>query len=433
MRKILLSAFAALFLMAPTAIKAQTTALDIASDMYPGINLGNTMEACPCTWLNNKLDWETGWQPTKTTQQIIDYIKQQGFKSVRIPVAWYMHSDSNRKIDAAWMDRVQEIVDYCINDGLYVLLNDHWDNGWVENSFGNISESNITANCATMKTLWTQIAERFKDYDNHLLFAGLNEPNAGDDSNTVAALIRYEQAFIDAVRATGGNNGSRMLVVQGPNTDIDKTNALYDVTKLHDTAPLALMVEVHFYGPYNFVMMMNDEWWGNMAFYWGAGNSVSGSKHNSTWGDEAWVKQQMNAMKEKFTKHGIPVIIGEYAAEWRTMPAGENQDKHNASIKAWYKTVTQEALSAGCVPMVWDTNNDKGIIDRKNLSIDCQYAMDGINEGLKAATWPFASGIGIVADDNALLSACAYNLQGMRVGSDYRGIVIQNGKKSVRH
>ena len=425
MKKLLLLT---MLLLSSNGLKAQT-AMDIASEMYPGINLGNTLEACPCDWLSNKLDWETGWQRTRTTQKIIDYMKSLGFRSVRIPTSWYMHSDANHTIDKAWMDRVQEIVDYCINDSLYVVLNDHWDNGWVENSFGDLTDKNIKEKSAIMTTLWSQIAERFKDYDHHLLFAGLNEPNAGDDTKKIAALIKYEQAFIDAVRATGGNNAKRILVVQGSDTNIEHSYNYMDIDDYTDPTPSALMFEVHFYGPYNFVMMTEDASWGKMAYYWGTGNSVSGSSRNSTWGDEQWVYEQLKMMRNKFARKGVPVIIGEYAAEWRTLPAGENQDKHNASIKAWYKTVTKYAISCGCIPMVWDTNNGKGIINRTRLTIDCPYAMEGINEGVADSRWSYASSIPDVTDSPATPHHRTYNLQGMEVGDDYEGIVIRNGKK----
>ena len=119
--------------------------MDIAPKMMPGWNLGNTLEAGPCTWLSNKLDWETGWQPTKTTQSIINSVKEAGFNAVRIPCAWDIHSDSKGKIDAVWMARVKKIVDYCMNAGLYVVLNDHWDNGWIEvDGFKDLSEENVS-------------------------------------------------------------------------------------------------------------------------------------------------------------------------------------------------------------------------------------------------------------------------------------------------
>lgn len=417
--------FLALMLIASLGVKAQS-AHEIADNMIPGINLGNTLEACNCSWLSNKLDYETGWQPTKTTQKIIDYYKQLGFKSVRIPVAWYAHTGSNYTIDSAWMNRVKQIVDYCINDGLYVVLNDHWDSGWVENSFDDTSEENVAEKSAIMKRLWTQIANRFKYYDEHLIFAGLNEPNS-DNATKVAALIKYEQAFIDAVRATGGNNTTRVLAVQGPNTDIDRTCDLYDIGLLNDPAEDALLLEVHFYGPYNFAQMTKDEDWGKMAYYWGNGNHMRTSTHNATWGEEEWVEGQFAKMK-KFKDNGIPVIIGEYGAEWREMPAGESQIKHDASVELWYKIVTESAIKNGCVPMAWDINSARTIVNRANLSINCQPGYDGIMAGVKSAEAE-ATDVRSIENAHRSPSGTKYNLTGIRVNDCYHGIVIQNGVK----
>ena len=174
--------------LAMTAADAQNrTATEVINDMAPGWNLGNTLEGV-ATWagtdfLNNKggLGAETSWQDTKTTQEIIDYVKSLGFKSVRIPCAWVYGHISNAttyEIDSQWMTRVKEVVDYCIRDGLYVVLNDHWDGGWLENHIADTDAATIKKNKTILTALWTQIANVFKDYDEHLLFAGLNEPNA---------------------------------------------------------------------------------------------------------------------------------------------------------------------------------------------------------------------------------------------------------------
>lgn len=412
-----------------TSMAQLPSALDIAPSMYPGWNLGNTMEACPCTWIDNDLDWETGWQKTKTTQQIIDYVAAQGFKSVRIPVAWvtgHLDNEATVHIKPQWMARVRQIVDYCINDGLYVVLNDHWDGGWLEHNVKTYD----TKLAQKLKTLWTQIAEEFIDYDEHLLFAGLNEPNA-DDQKATTNLKRYEQDFIDAVRATGGNNQWRTLVVQGPNTNIEKTNSYYGQMP-SDPTEGRLMMEVHFYSPYNFCMMTQDENWGNQAYFWGAANHVTDAnykKWNATGGEEQDVADQMKMMYKKFGAKGIPVIIGEYGAIWRKINASV-QDKHNASIQLYHKVVNQQAISNGCIPFVWDTNglgsNSMDVLNRATLSVFNPYALEGIKAGAEAGVWP-ASMMGIEQIE-AYEAMPAYNLQGMRVQSPTQGFVISDGR-----
>ncbi len=370
----------------------------IARQMYPAWNLGNTMEGGNnANNFTNKggLGAETSWQSTKTTQQIIDFVKSQGFKSVRIPTAWVMghvNNDTDVTIDAAWMARVKEVVDYCIGSGLYVVLNDHWDGGWLENSFGDTSAATVAKKSEQLRKLWTQIAEAFRDYDEHLLFAGLNEPGMNGANFTAAittVLIGYEQVFIDAVRATGGNNSQRILVVQGPFTDIDQTckaSNNYDMSRFNDPAGSGrLMVEVHYYTPWQFCGMDKDESWGKMKYYWGTGNG-QGDRFYSN--GESEMKNLFKKMYTSFASKGYPVILGECGANYRFA----NDAQHDASIKAWYKSVTTEAVSNGCIPFYWDTNYtgfpNMTIINRAKLQVNNQHMMDGINEGLAAATWP---------------------------------------------
>ncbi len=372
------------------------TAADIAPLMYPGWNLGNTMEGGnnANNWKNVGISTETSWQSTKTTREVIDFVKSRGFKSVRIPTAWVMGhvtSESEVTVDAAWMARVKEIVDYCVSDGLYVLLNDHWDGGWLENSFGDISDATVTLNAGKLKKLWTQIAEAFSEYDEHLLFGGLNEPDCDSQAKT-NALLKYEQAFIDAVRATGGNNAKRTLVVQGPQTNISNTNKWLDLSKISDPAGTGyLMVEVHYYDPPQFTGV----WENNQpVWFWGSENHVSGDSHNATWGEEDYVKSQFQLMKTKFADKGYPVILGEYGVNWRNLSS--NQDKQDASVKLYHKTVCREAVNCGMIPMVWDINspNQNGttgimtVINRATLSVFNPHALEGIQEGIAAAEWP---------------------------------------------
>ena len=376
-------------------------AADIAKLMYPGWNLGNTMEAT-----GNGLDAETSWQSTKTTQQVIDAVKAAGFKAVRIPCSWDIHS-TNGTIDADWMTRVKQVVDYCINDGLYVVLNDHWDNGWIEvlgfsksaSSYQAVDEATITSKITRLKDLWTQIATAFKDYDEHLLFAGLNEPFqeytlfSSRHAELTPILIRYNTAFVQAVRATGGNNSQRTLVVQGPSVNIDSSVSYMPADKLPEAAG-RLMVEVHYYDPGQFCGTYDST--GDKAYYyWGADNH--GADHNPTYGEEAYLSDKFGKLKTAYTSQGYPVIIGEYAGLQRTI-SSDGQTKHDASVKFYYQYLHQVAINNGVIPFAWDTNDIAGlgkesgsstIIDRANASVIGINAMEGIKAGVAAGVWPY--------------------------------------------
>lgn len=372
-------------------------ASELAKEMYPGWNLGNTLEAS-----GDGVGAETAWQGTKTTQEIINFVKAQGFKSVRIPCSWDIHS-TNGKIDAEWMARVQEVVDYCIKAGLYVVLNDHWDGGWIEvegfskssERYEAVDEETIENKSAKFKNYWIQIATAFKNYDEHLIFAGLNEPFQqynlfnSRHAELTPILNRYNQAFVEAVRSTGGNNAKRTLVVQGPATS---TSSAVDpgigFAMPTDTETGYLMAEVHYYEPWDFCGQED-----NAVWFWGNANHVSGSNHNATWGEEAHLSSQFGSLKTTFVDKGYPVIIGEYGTQWRSLTA--NQSEHDASVKHFFYEVNRLAVNNGIVPFAWDINslNQRGesgtmtIINRADLSIFCAPAMEGIKEGTAAGKW----------------------------------------------
>lgn len=440
-------------LLLTTTAKAQDgfdrSNIEVINDMAPGWNLGNTLEGV-ATWrgvgfLNNKggLSAETAWQGTKTTQEIIDFVKSLGFKSVRIPCAWafgHISNASTYEIDSQWLSRVKEVVDYCINDGLYVVLNDHWDGGWLENHIADTDAATIEKNKEVLTALWTQIANAFKDYDEHLLFAGLNEPNAEDQAAT-NNLIQYNQTFVDAVRATGGNNAKRILVVQGPSTNIEHTCNFMTDKMPTDIAEGRLAVEVHYYNPWQFWGMENDESWGKVFYYWGQGNHLSGSIHNANWGEETDMKSQLQQMKTNFVDKGFAVVIGEFGANWRDLSSltGESQEKHNASIKAHYRELHRLCKEmGGMVPMTWDTNycNQEGkkgcmtIIDRKNLEVFGTYAMEGINE---IHPRPSESAIRNIIQPTDENSMPIYRLDGQKRDGHHlsSGIYIRKGQKFV--
>lgn len=359
-----------------------SNARELAAKMYAGINIGNTLEACDNV---NKKAGETMWGNPVVNETYIKGLKTAGFNAVRIPCAWdyYIVDQATHKIDDAWLNRVSEVVGYCVANDMYAIVNIHWDGGWLEESVVEGYKAEVDAK---QKALWTQIANKLKDYDEHLLFAGCNEPGqqAQDkmSASAINALIAYEQTFIDAVRATGGNNATRCLIVQGPYTNIDRTVKEYamPVDKVADR----LMVEVHFYDPYPFTLMEQDADWGKIFWYWGADNHVSGSPRNATWGEEAHVKQQFALMKTAYVDKGIPVILGEYAAMKRTVTS--NQEAHDKSRGYWNEVVTREAKKHGIVPFHWETG---GAINRFTGAVTDSYAINGIMKGASEGKYPY--------------------------------------------
>ena len=347
------------------------TAQQISNQMKVGWNLGNTLEA---------IGGETAWGNPTTSQKLIDSVKAAGYDAVRLPCAWDGHT-TNGIINAAWIARVKEVVDYCINDSMYVILNIHWDGGWLEN---NVTTSAQDAVNAKQQNYWTQIANYFKDYDEHLLFASANEPNV-EDATGMSVLLSYHQTFINAVRATGGNNRSRTLIIQGPSTDIDKTNNLMN-TMPTDSIANRLMVEVHYYTPWQFCGMTEDATWGTMFYYWGNGyHSTTDVTRNATYGEESQLDNYLGLMKTKFVDKGIPVILGEYGAVKRTLTGNSDQLLHIASRLYFYKYFVKSAVNKGIIPFNWDTgpygNNTMGIFDRNTGAVVDQGLLDAIMQG----------------------------------------------------
>jgi hypothetical protein len=341
-------------------------AQQVAGNMKIGWNLGNTLEV---TWAN----------PGTTTQAAIDSVKAAGFSTVRLPVAWFHHADTNANIiDANWFPSVKKVVDFCINDNLYVIINAHWDHGWLENRVDAANKDKVNER---QRAFWTQIAEYFKNYDEHLLFAGANEPNASDAAGT-AILLSYHQTFIDAVRATGGNNSSRTLIIQGPSTDVSNT-IQFMKTMPTDKIDNRIILEVHYYTPWNFCGMEKDESWGKMFYYWGAPNhSTSDAGRNATWGEERAMDSLLGLMKTRFIDKGIPVIIGEYGAFRKNLNPPADQALHNASIEYYYRYFVKSAMSKGIIPYCWDTG---GIFDFKTGRVVDRVVLKAIMQGAAEA------------------------------------------------
>jgi endoglucanase len=342
-RKIKQGFISALLLLLASLVLPQFAQAQLPSPTY-GWNLGNTLEAMPT---------EGSWGPA-ATQNLINAVADAGFNTIRIPVAWDIHANqSNYQIDAAWMARVKQVVDWSYARNLTVIINIHWDGGWLENNIGDSVNPTINAK---MQSYWTQIANTFKNYDNRLLFAGANEPNC-DTAAEWATLRSYYNTFISAVRATGGNNTSRWLIVQGPNTNIDLSDQL--VTSLpNDSTAGRLAFEVHWYEPYQWALMGADADWGKMFYFWGQGyHHPTRTDRNASWGEESFIDTQFQKMVTKFVSQGVPVIIGEFQAIKRTGYAdltGADFDRHVAARTYWHRYVVNAANSRGIRPIYWD-------------------------------------------------------------------------------
>lgn len=296
------------------------TALEATRLMGNGINLGNTLEACDNNVgikTNAPLSYETHWGQPKTTQAMIDGMKAAGFDTIRIPVAWMTNAthlyEGDYTIDADYMDRMEEVVRYARKAGMYVIINDHWDGGWY-GMFGSESAETRALAMEAYKGMWQQIAERFRDYSDYLIFESANEELGGrfdensplycsdsvvtylTDDERYALTNEINQTFVDVVRATGGNNATRFLLIAGYSTDINQTcDDRFQMPK--DTVDSKLMVSVHYYDPWS---------------YCGASSAASATK----WGkvsDYEYMDQQLAKMT-KFTEAGYGVVIGEYGA-----------------------------------------------------------------------------------------------------------------------
>lgn len=346
----------ALLLAAGLSLLPFGSQAQLANPTY-GWNLGNTLEAT----------WSGAIMPT---QKLINSVAAAGFNTIRIPCAWDHNADPNTHvINASYMATVTQVVQWAQAANLTVIINDHWDGGWFETSNFNSFDPNINAK---LVSYWTQIANNFKGYNSKLLFAVANEPQATSQAQT-AVLLQYYQNFINAVRSTGGNNSTRWLVLQGPQTNIDNT---YDwVTSIPSDPAGHVAFEVHYYAPYQYALMTSDASWGSMWYFWGNGyhSSVLTNRNSTSSWEESYVTSQLQKMNAKFISKGIPVLLGEFAATRRTGTAGltgTELNRHLASRTYFDKTIVSQANSLGIRPVYWDDsdngwgNNASGIFDR---------------------------------------------------------------------
>ncbi len=329
------------------------TATEMAEEMGIGLNLGNTLEAydangcetieyewIPVCGSNTPSDYESRWGAVITTQDIIDGIKAAGFDTVRIPVFWGNMMENNGKytINPDYMARVREVVDYAQNAGLYTVINIHHFDEFI-------IRRNSLEDCQEIFTdLWTQIAEEFRDYPYSLVFEGYNEYLGGSQFNENGQLVDPERAdgfkiantlnqtFVDAVRATGGNNSERVLIVSGYWTNIDLTTS-EEFAIPEDKVKDRIMVSVHYV---------------DNAVYWS--NKVGGQE----WLD--YIDSQCELLKKAFTDKGIPVFLGETTSIYPRTNFADNAI-HKDSTEC-LEIVLNKLDEYGFVPVLWDTSNN---------------------------------------------------------------------------
>lgn len=338
----------------PSAL-TDASASQIAADIRVGWNLGNTLDSYDDT--NKAKNLETYWGNVKTTKAMIDTVKARGFNAIRIPVSWNNHLDSSNTIVPEWLDRVQEVVDYAMDNEMYVILNMHHDDYmWLHPVYAE--EDTVTEKYLH---IWEQIAERFKDYDTNLLFEGMNEPRmvgsatewTGGTPEEHDVINHMQQKFVDLVRASGGRNAERTLIVTTHAASITDTAVNGLVVPDDDN----LIVSIHNYAPWKFTTLEFPD------------------ETEFTDSDKTDLDKQFAMLKSKFIDKGIPVIIGEFGAE----------NKDNTAERAeYYSSYVSIAARYGIPCFIWDNGPEDsyGLLDRKNGTWYSDEIMDTLMEAV---------------------------------------------------
>lgn len=340
---------------------ASMKASDIVSQMNLGISIGNSLDSTNSGIIrvDQPWKWETAWGNPKITEELVDALVDAGFTTIRIPVSWTDHlaPGPDYLIVESWMDRVQEVVDYAYDRGVYVILNLHHED-WNYPYYDNREKA-----CEIMEAVWRQIAERFKDYDEHLIFEGQNEPRKvgtslewnGGDKEGWDVVNATNKVFIETIRSSGSSNPYRMLMI--PDYAANSAIAMEHLEVPEDDG--RIIVSIHAYTPYNFALNANGpaEW-----------NNDSDTQDIDT---------LMSSIKGLFTDKGIPVIIGEFGAV----------NKDNAGARAeWLKYYMSAAKEIGVPCFWWDNGSfnsngeNLGFIDRRTYEIKYPELLEAMKE-----------------------------------------------------
>jgi endoglucanase len=335
-------------------------ALRFVDSLGAGWNLGNAFDAIDCTWLTDTLDYEFGWCQVKTAKDLIKAVKNAGFSSIRIPVSWHNHVDKNNNIDAAWLDRVKEVVDWSLGEGLYVIVNIHHDDdsGYYPDS------AHLDNSLKYVKSIWKQVAEKFRSYDERLVFEPLNEPNLSgtpyewwwsDANNPPAEVVdsmncinKLQQAAVDSIRAAGGKNADRYILIAAYAGKNDISGVLSPYYKLPtDSAKNKLIVDCHFYGK---------------------NTSVAHSV--------------LDGLYKAYVSKGTAVAVTEYGlTEEGDANYACDSDEYVKTMKDFYSY----ARSRGISVFIWDDNGNLRLYDRAAKKWNCPKIVKAITEAGKPA------------------------------------------------
>lgn len=310
---------------------------ELLAELELGWNLGNALDAP---------ENETAWGNPPVTPQLLASVASAGFELVRIPVTWTLHMGPAPQftIDPGWLERVARVVGYARDAGLYAIINLHHDGAdgfeqveWItlNDASGAVTEENNQAVRARFVAVWQQIAGHFAGFGEELMFESMNEIHDGygkPDPRYFTIINALNQAFVDVVRESGGNNTERHLIVPGYNTNIDHTLAGFAPPK--DPTPGRLILSVHYYDPYLFALQGKTHTWGKA------------SPGNDGWGQEDFVVAQFDKLKSRFIDQGLPVIVGEYGAC--------HQEGYEDYRRYYLEYVTKAAVDRGIVPVYWD-------------------------------------------------------------------------------
>ncbi|MBE6355267.1 glycoside hydrolase family 5 protein [Treponema sp.] len=306
---------------------------ETAEVMGDGINIGNTLDVI--TDKDGNGTDETGWGNPVITRDYIKFLKASGFKTIRLPVTWaeHMSLSDDYVIEEKWMSRVSEVVEWIIQEKMYVIINLHHDGGSSRTSWIQNKDVPFEQRLDRYKKVWMQIADNFGDVNHNLIFEAMNEVGFdGWSDESYVQLNAMNQAFVDVVRSSGRKNSDRKLMISGYWTDIDAScDSRFKMPS--DTAADSLMLSVHYYTPSSFTISMDKEnqWW-----------------YSDTWGNDsdfAELKSKFEKLKLNYIDKGIPVVIGEY---------GCIDTKDFSSTVLWLKSVRKICHEFSVVPVLWE-------------------------------------------------------------------------------